>query len=116
MKGDVVRSLFEPLQNLRRSVDAVGGAEVDSDLVSGLDMVVREFMSAFEGLGLEEVPGVGSVFDPEIHEALTVLPVTEPELDGKIVEVFSTGYRIGRSLLTPGKVIIGKFEEPVGDA
>ncbi|MEE2749993.1 MAG: nucleotide exchange factor GrpE [Myxococcota bacterium] len=116
MKGDVVRSLFEPLQNLRRSVGAFGGADVDPHLVNGLDMVVREFMSAFEGLGLEEVPGVGSRFDPELHEALTVMPVADPELDGKIVEVFSAGYRIGKSLLAPAKVVIGKFEEPVGDA
>ena len=116
MKGELVRSLFEPLQNLRRSVGAFGGADVDADLVNGLDMVVREFMTAFEGLGLEEVPGVGSVFDPELHEALTVMPVSDPEMDGKIVEVFSAGYRIGKSLLAPGKVVIGKFEEPVGDA
>lgn len=116
MKGEVVRSIFEPLQNLRRSVEALGGTDIDSDLASGLDMVVREFLAGFESLGLEEVPGVGAVFNPDLHEALSVLPVTEPDQDGKILEVFSAGYRVGGTLLSPGKVIIGKFEEPVGDA
>jgi molecular chaperone GrpE len=116
MKGEVVRSLFEPLQNLRRSVEALGKAEVEPDLVDGLLMVVREFQEAFAALGLVEVEAKGATFNPDFHEALSILPVTDPEQDGKVLEVFRAGYRIGASLLAPAQVIIGKYEEPVGDA
>jgi len=116
MKGEVVRSLFEPLQNLRRSVEAVGKAEVEPELVEGLLMVVRDFQEAFGALGLEEVVAEGTTFNPDFHEALSILPVTDPEQDGKVLEVFRAGYRIGASLLAPAQVIIGKYEEPVSDA
>ena len=116
MKGEVVRSLFEPLQNLRRSVEALGKAEVETDLVDGLLMVVRDFQEAFAALGLVEVEAEGATFNPDFHEALSILPVTDSEQDGKVLEVFRAGYRIGASLLTPAQVIIGKYEEPVGDA
>jgi molecular chaperone GrpE len=116
MKGEVVRSLFEPLQNLRRSVEALAKAEVETDLVDGLLMVVRDFQEAFAALGLVEVEADGATFNPDFHEALSILPVTDPEQDGKVLEVFRAGYRIGASLLAPAQVIIGKYEEPVGDA
>jgi molecular chaperone GrpE len=116
MKGEVVRSLFEPLQNLRRSVNALDKAELESDLLSGLHMVVRDFQEAFAALGLQEVEAEGATFNPDFHQALSILPVTDPEQDGKVLEVFSAGYRIGASLLAPAQVIIGKYEEPVGDA
>ncbi len=116
MKGEVVRSLFEPLQNLKRSVEALGKAAVEPDLVDGLLMVVRDFQDSFAALGLEEVQAEGATFNPDFHEALSILPVTDPEQDGRVLEVFRAGYRIGTSLLAPAQVIIGKYEEPVGDA
>ena len=116
MKGELVRSLFEPLQNLRRSGDALNKAEVENDLVKGLDMVVRDFQEAFSQLGLEEIAAEGRPFNPEVHEALSIVPVLEKAQAGMVLEVFSAGYRIGSCLLAPAKVVIGKYEEPVSEA
>ena len=112
MKAQVVKSLFEPLQNLRRSVEAMEKAGVDSDVLSGIQMVGRTFMTAFEEMGLEKVPGVGSRFDPELHEALSVLPVPQEAADGRIIQVFSEGYRVGETLIQPAKVVIGQYKAP----
>ena len=62
-RGEVVAGLFEPVENLKRSIDAATkGASVD-DTVKGLQMVQSQFMDAFKKLGLEEVPGQGAKFD-----------------------------------------------------
>jgi molecular chaperone GrpE len=115
-RGEVVSSLFEPVQNLKRSVDAARkGASMD-DTITGLDIVQRQFMSSFEKLGLEEVPGEGARFDPKLHEALTMVPVTDPALDEIVLEVFSGGYRIGNRLIAPARVVVGQLQEPVGEA
>ena len=111
-RGEVVSSLFDPLQNLRRSITAAQkGASVE-DTVEGLEMVVHQFMTAFEKLGLEEVPGKGSTFDPSLHEALSMMPVTDPALDDVVIEVFDAGYRIGKTLIQPARVIVGRYTEP----
>ncbi|MEC7240066.1 MAG: nucleotide exchange factor GrpE [Myxococcota bacterium] len=112
MKAQVVKSLFEPLQNLRRSVEAMEKSGVDGDVLSGIQMVGRTFMSAFEEMGLEKVAGVGSRFDPEFHEALSVLPVPQEAADGRIIQVFSEGYRVGETLIQPAKVVIGQYKAP----
>lgn len=114
-RGEVVGTLFEPVENLRRSVEVVRKGASD-ELAQGLELVLAQFMEAFQKLGLEEVPGKGAKFDPKLHEALTLVPVTDPALDGVVVEVFDTGYRIGSNLLKPARVIVGQLQEGLGEA
>lgn len=116
LAGDVVRRLFEPVQDLRRSLDALRRAGVDEGTLHGVDMVQRAFMSRFEELGLTEVPGVGAPFSPEVHEALSTLTVSDPAQDGIVLQVYSAGYRIHGRLVAPARVIIGRYTEPAGEA
>ena len=104
-RGESVAKMFDPLDNLKRSMDAIE----DGDAKEGLKMVVSQFMG-FEELGLEVLSPVGMPFDPNLHEALSVVPVAEAEQDGMVIEVFSAGYRVGSRLLKPARVIIGRHE------
>lgn len=110
-RGEVVGELFDPLQNLKRSLEATRKGATTEDTTIGLEMVVQQFMDAFQKLGLEEVPGRGSRFNPMLHEALMLSPVTDPALDGVVIDVFSTGYRIGDKLIQPARVIVGQLAE-----
>ena len=105
-RGESVAKMFEPLDNLKRSLDAID----DGDAKDGLKMVVSQFMSALEELGLEMLHPEGSPFDPNLHEALSVVPVADEAQDGVVIEVFSAGYRVGSRLLKPARVVIGKHE------
>ena len=105
-RGESVAKMFDPLDNLNRSMDAIE----DGDAKEGLKMVVSQFMSALEELGLEVLNPVGAAFDPNLHEALSVAPVTDSTQDGMVIEVFSAGYRVGSRLLKPARVIIGRPE------
>lgn len=110
-RGEVVAGLFEPVQNLKRSIDsATKGASLE-DTVKGLQMVQGQFMDAFRKLGLEEVPGQGAKFDPNLHEALTMMPVSDPAMDDVVIEVFSAGYRIGSRLIAPARVVVGRLAD-----
>jgi len=84
--------------------------------VKGVEMVFHQFMDGFKKLGLEPVPGKGSRFDPNLHEALTSVPVTDAALDEVVMEVFAEGYRIGSRLIAPAKVIVGKLQPATGEA
>lgn len=111
-RGEVVASLFEPVENLHRSLESAKGHTSEQ----GLRMVYGQFMSALHKLGLEEVPGVGAPFDPSLHEAIATQPVTAEDQDGVIQAVFSAGYRIGKRLIRPARVVIGSYTTPVAEA
>jgi len=111
-KGMAVKRLFEPLQNLRRSIESLEKDSVDSAILEGLRLVETSFMTGFNELGLREVPGYGSIFNPDHHEALTLMPVEKVELDNRVLQVFAAGYQVGGFLIEPAKVIVGKYTAP----
>ena len=115
-RGEVVVALFDPVQNLKRSIDAASKGASMEDTVAGLKLVQKAFMDAFAKLGLEEVPGEGARFDPNLHEALTTVPVTDPAMDEVVIEVFSAGFRIGSRLIAPARVVVGRLVEAAGEA
>jgi molecular chaperone GrpE (heat shock protein) len=100
-------TLLPVLDNLNR---AVAASEQDPSLDHLRDGVIgtaRSFEQALMSVGVETVPGVGSRFDPELHEAVDMKPV-EPEEDGIITAEYSKGYRLGDRLLRPARVQVGK--------
>lgn len=104
---DFLATLLPVLDNLGR---AVAASETDPSLEHLRDGVIgtaRSFEQALMNVGVEPVPSVGSVFDPEVHEAIEVVEA-DPEMDGRVTAEYSRGYRLGDQLLRPGKVQVGK--------
>jgi len=86
---ETITAMLPVLDNLERAITA---AEGESEaLVSGVKMVHRQMVEALTRLGLEEVPALGEMFDPDIHNA--VMKTTEGE-PGTVTEVFEKGYRV----------------------
>ena len=108
----MVSSLFEPFDNLKRCIEGIKQSDIESSHVEGLEMVRSSFFEAFQKLGLEELPGKGSKFDPNVHEALINIPVPDPALDGVVIDVHSTGYRINDIIIKSAKVIVGQCDQP----
>jgi len=108
-RARVVTSVFEPVQNLRRSIEALARMDLPPDVVQGFDLVLGQFQAALHDLGLEEISTAGIPFDPTLHEALATVDVPMPAMDGMVVQVFDTGYRIGTHLVQPARVIVGRY-------
>src|SRR5690606_32302478 len=111
--SELIERFFEPVQNLRRSLSVAKDKE--DPLVQGVSLVLQQFMDALHGLGLQEVPGVGAPFDPQLHEALALQPVDDPAADGRILVVYSVGYAVKGKTLQPAQVVIGKYDAPAAE-
>ena len=108
----LAKAFFDPVMNLQRSVETAP----EDDFGQGIRMVHQQFMEAMRKLGLEEVPGIGAPFDPTVHEALGITPVTDPEQDGKVLVVHQKGFVVDGKVLQAAQVVIGKLQAPAGDA
>jgi molecular chaperone GrpE len=91
------------LDNLRRAVEHAGEAGAEEFFVSGLELVVREFETALERLGVVRVPAVGERFDPSLHEAIAAEESDEVDEDTVVAELVP-GYRLHDRLLRPAIV------------
>jgi molecular chaperone GrpE len=100
-------ALLPVLDNLNRAIQA---SETDASfehLLDGVKGTARSFEQALMSVGVEAIPATGMDFNPELHEAIDMIPV-EPEQDGKITAEYSRGYKFGERLLRPSKVQVGR--------
>ena len=57
----------------------------------------------------------GRAFDPQLHDAIATLPVTDPEQHRRVIDQVEPGYRFDGALLRPAKVVVGSYAKPVID-
>jgi molecular chaperone GrpE len=107
---ETVKVFFEPVQNLRRSLQSHGD-EIPTAVIDGLRLVLSQFDSGLDGLGLAEVPGEGADFNPEYHSALALSPVPDASQDGKVIMVHTTGYTVNGKVLQASQVVVGQYTE-----
>lgn len=102
-KADVVRDVIDAVDNLERALEA--GGESDDGLASGVEMVLGGLRETLKRHGIETVDPKGEKFDPNLHEALSTMPVEGTE-SGTVVEVMQKGYRLGEQLIRPARVVV----------
>ena len=100
---DAALALLPVLDNLRRAVEHAGEAGAEEFFVSGLQLVVREFETALERIGVVPVPAVGERFDPAIHDAIAAEESDDVNEDTVVAELVP-GYRLHDRLLRPAIV------------
>ena len=108
---EAARAMLPVLDNLRRAVAHAPEGGADDFFVSGLHLVVREFETVLERLGVSRVPGVGEPFDPSVHEAIGGEESDTVEHD-TVVDELVPGYRLHDRLLRPAVVRVAHPRQP----
>lgn len=98
------------LDNLERAIGHAEdtGAQDESarNLLDGVKMVHKQFISSLAQHGIEPLESIGQIFDPEFHEALQQLESDEPR-NTVLVEV-QKGYLRNERLVRPAMVVVSK--------
>ena len=104
-KAKFIASLLPALDNLNRA--AASGAAPREAILEGIRSIATTFEAALTNAGVEPIQSVGEEFDPELHEAVDT-EETGSEMDGKVIEEYSRGFRMGDRLLRPARVKVGR--------
>lgn len=107
---ELIAQLLPVLDNLDRALAARDNASSDS-LKDGLELVHRQFLDILAKEGLQPIKAVGETFDPNIHEAVMVEEVNEPEMDNKIIQELQKGYSFRERLLRAAVVKVAKVSD-----
>ncbi len=71
-KALVIKELLPVIDNFERSLKAVPKELENNDYVKGVQGINKQFEQALNKLGVERIKTVGELFDPELHEAVTM--------------------------------------------
>jgi molecular chaperone GrpE len=112
-KARFIASLLPALDNLNRA--AASGEAPRETILEGIRSIATSFEAALASAGVEPIQSVGEEFNPELHEAVDT-EETESEMDGKVLEEYSRGFRMGDRLLRPARVKVGRATEQSTDS
>ena len=74
------------------------------NLVDGIELTEKELIAVFSRHGVKPVPGKGSKFDPNVHQAVAQIPSDETK--GDVAEVMQTGFTLGDRTLRAAMVAV----------
>jgi len=112
-KAKFIASLLPALDNLNRA--AASGAAPREAILEGIRSIATTFEAALMNAGVEPIQSVGEEFNPELHEAVDT-EETGSEMDGKVIEEYSRGFRMGDRLLRPARVKVGRASAQAREA
>ena len=105
-KARVLKEMLPVVDNLERAIEHATAQTGTNPIVEGVQLVLRQFLTAFERLEVTPVEAAGQPFDPNLHEA-----ISQQESDaapGTVVQVLQRGYKSGDRLLRPALVVVAK--------
>ena len=107
-KRDVVLGFIDVLDDLDRAARAAEGESDAAAVREGVELVRKSFHGKLAQLGVTHAPALGDRFDPARHEAVSMLPISDPAQDGLIVAVAREGYRMGDDVIRPARVVVAR--------
>ncbi|HIG89193.1 MAG TPA: nucleotide exchange factor GrpE, partial [Candidatus Thioglobus sp.] len=74
-------------------------------IIEGLEMTDKVFLSTLEKFGVEMISPTNQTFNPEFHEAVTMVPMPDKE-SNSVLEVVQTGFTLNGRLVRPAMVVV----------
>lgn len=105
--SSVLSDIIPALDNLDLALEHAKGNEACKDFLVGVEMTRKLLLEALQRHGLKPVGAVGEIFDPAVHEALSMAPHDEVP-NGAICMLMTRGYMLHDRLLRPAKVVVCK--------
>lgn len=99
-----VARLLDVLDDIDRLVSGDARAASTESLYEGLVLVDKKLQKELAAAGIERIDPAGERFDPQQHEAVSIVPPPSPEQDHVVSATFQAGYRLKGVLLRPARV------------
>lgn len=108
----VLTDLLQVMDNFERTIDML---KHDQDpkvknIVTGIDMVQKQFLDALTKHGLTPVQAVGKEFDPNFHEAMAQ-EYAEGAKPNHVIKEFQKGYTLNGRLIRAAKVVVASDKQ-----
>ena len=103
----IMKDLLQVWDSLERGLGVSGESVTIESLVEGQELTMKILEKVMQDHNLEVIDPLGQPFNPEFHEAVTVLPSADVE-ENTVIEVLQKGFRLHERLIRPAMVIVSR--------
>jgi molecular chaperone GrpE len=101
-----VKALLEVKDSLTMGLKTANEEKATIEhIIEGLEMTDKVFLSTMEKFGVEVINPTDEAFNPEFHEAVTMVPMPDKE-SNSVLEVVQIGFTLNGRLVRPAMVVV----------
>lgn len=100
--GDIITKILPVIDNMEIAVNAECK---DENYKQGVELVQKQFKEFLTKNNVEEIPALGEIFDPSVHEAVSTVQ-DDTKQSQEIVQEYRKGYKIGSKVLRHSMVVV----------
>lgn len=103
-----VDALIPAMDSMEMGVDAAKKEEATIESIrEGIDITFKQLLDVLGEFNVERIDPKGEKFDPQFHEAMTMIPSPDHE-SNTVVDVIQKGYSLNERLIRPARVIVAQ--------
>lgn len=101
------KDILNTIDNLERALATPANTEDESvkALFDGVQLTLKELLSTVARFGVEPVGAVGEIFNPDLHQAISMQPAEGIE-SNHITAVLQKGYILNGRVIRPAMVMV----------
>lgn len=111
-QDQVLKEIFGIIGLLERAIDSARKHDTNDSVVLGLELTRKEIHKVLEKFNVERIPVAGAVFDPKIHEAVSMVDADDLAPGTVFAEQQPGFVREGRVLQAARVVVVRDRGEP----
>ena len=103
-----VSELIPVVESLEKGIENAEQAEGQhATMLEGMRLTHKQLLGALAKFTVEQVDPVGQPFDPNFHQAISMVP--NPDMEpNTVMEVFQKGYTLHGRVIRPAMVVVAK--------
>jgi molecular chaperone GrpE len=105
---EVITEMLDVLDDCDRAQKQLEKNDDLKETKEGILLVFNKFRNILQSRGLKPMETINQEFNPDLHDAITEIPVPSPELKGKVVDEVMKGYYLNDKIIRHAKVVVGK--------
>jgi len=102
-----VKSLLPVVDSLEKALEAGEKHESAQAHAEGVELTLKMFLDVLKKFDVNVIDPEGEPFNPDQHEAVSMLPNPEVE-PNTVIQVLQKGYELNGRLIRPAMVIVSK--------
>lgn len=115
-KGDIIRNAAESVlkgllpivDDFERGLAALATTDDADAAKQGMQLIYNKLIKYLEQNGVKPIESTGADFNPDLHEAIAMVPTDNEEMKGKVIDTPTKGYTINDKVLRYAKVAVGQ--------
>ncbi|MDE6079142.1 MAG: nucleotide exchange factor GrpE [Duncaniella sp.] len=103
-----LKGLLPIVDDFERALDATAKSDDPAGIREGMELIYQKLVKYLAQNGVKAIESTGKPFDPELHEAIAMVPAADDSQKGVVIDTPSKGYMINDKVLRHAKVAVGQ--------